>query len=64
MKIIHGINKGILPRFVADSLTDRLRVMPAVIVTGARSTGKSTLVQKLAPGGRCWKLEGMRARNQ
>ena len=36
MKIIHGINKGILPRFVADSLTDRLRVMPAVIVTGAR----------------------------
>ena len=48
MIIIHGMNKEILPRFVADSLTDRLRVMPAVIVTGARQTGKSTLVQKLA----------------
>jgi hypothetical protein len=26
MIIIHAMNKGILPRFVADSLTDRLRV--------------------------------------
>jgi len=54
MIIIHSMNKGILPRFVADSLADRLRVMPAVIVTGARQTGKSTLVQKLAPGGRAY----------
>jgi len=36
MIIIHLMNKDILPRFVADSLTDRLRVMRAVIVTGAR----------------------------
>jgi hypothetical protein len=34
MIIIHFMNKDILPRFVADSLADRLRVMPAVIVTG------------------------------
>ena len=54
MIIIHNMNKEILPRFVVDSLTDRLRVMPAVIVTGARQTGKSTLVQKLAPGGRTY----------
>ena len=37
-----------LPRLVADSLENRLRVMPAVIVTGgARQTGKSTLAQGL-----------------
>jgi len=34
MIIIHFMNKDILPRFVADSLADRLRVMPVVIVTG------------------------------
>jgi predicted AAA+ superfamily ATPase len=48
------MNEKILPRLVADSLTDRLRVMPAVVVTGARQTGKSTLVQKLAPGNRSY----------
>jgi len=42
----------LLPRLVAHSLTDRLRVMPAVVVTGARQTGKSTLAQQLAPGRR------------
>ena len=26
--------------------------MPAVVVTGARQTGKSTMVQELVPGGR------------
>lgn len=41
-----------LPRFVARSLAERLRVMPAVVVTGARQTGKSTLAQSLVPGGR------------
>ena len=41
-----------IPRLVARSLADRLRVMPAVVVTGARQTGKSTLAQALAPGGR------------
>lgn len=41
-----------LPRLVARSLEERLRVMPAVVVTGARQTGKSTLVRALAPEGR------------
>lgn len=40
-----------LPRHLAGSLAKRLEVMPAVIVTGARQTGKSTLVQSL-PGAR------------
>ncbi|MDX2193539.1 MAG: ATP-binding protein [Gemmatimonadales bacterium] len=33
-----------LPRLVEPALRERLRVMPAVVVTGARQTGKSTLV--------------------
>jgi predicted AAA+ superfamily ATPase len=41
-----------LPRLVAASLAQRLRVMPAVVVTGARQTGKSTLVQELVNQGR------------
>ncbi len=40
-----------LPRLVSGALAERLRVMPAVVVTGARQTGKSTLVQELVPGG-------------
>jgi hypothetical protein len=52
MIIMHGVKATTLPRFVADSLADRLRVMPAVVLTGARQTGKSTLAQNLAPGGR------------
>jgi predicted AAA+ superfamily ATPase len=52
MIIIHGVNSHALPRSVAATLADRLRVMPAVVVTGARQTGKSTLVRMLAPGGR------------
>lgn len=38
-----------LPRLVETALAERLRVMPAVIVTGARQTGKSTLVHDLVP---------------
>ena len=52
MIIIHTMNINTLPRLVAGSLHERLRVMPAVVVTGARQTGKSTLVQELVPGGR------------
>ncbi len=39
-----------LPRLVSAALADRLRVMPAVVVTGARQTGKSTLAEQLVPG--------------
>ena len=41
-----------LPRLVQGRLAELLRVMPAVVVTGARQTGKSTLVRELAPGPR------------
>lgn len=41
-----------LPRLVATAMADRLRVMPAVVVTGARQTGKSTLAESLVPGAR------------
>ena len=50
MKIIHGMNP--LPRLVSGALADRLKVMPAVVVTGARQTGKSTLAERLVAGGR------------
>ena len=54
MIIMHAMNTRALPRLVTRSLLDRLRVMPAVVVTGARQTGKSTLVQDLVPGGRSY----------
>ena len=50
MIIIHGMKT--LPRLVGAALSERLRVMPAVVVTGARQTGKSTLVEHLIPGER------------
>jgi len=49
---MHAMDSTNLPRLVAQSLAERLRVMPAVVVTGARQTGKSTLAQELAPGKR------------
>ena len=52
MDIIHGVNADTFPRLLASTLTERLRVMPAVVVTGARQTGKSTLVAALIPGKR------------
>ncbi len=50
MTIIHDMTT--LPRLAGTALAERLRVMPAVVVTGARQTGKSTLVQHLVPGER------------
>lgn len=52
MIIIQGVNDYALPRLAVPSLVKRLGVMPAVVVTGARQTGKSTLVQELIPGRR------------
>src|SRR3954469_1977555 len=40
-----------LPRLAAMVVARALRVMPAVIITGARQTGKSTLVRDLVSGG-------------
>ena len=48
MIIIHVMNDlHLLPRWVTAALETWLRVMPAVVVTGARQTGKSTLVRHL-----------------
>jgi len=33
MIIIHGMNGHMLPRYIQSALTERLRVMPAVVVT-------------------------------
>ena len=52
MDIIHSVDEIALPRLVQPRLAELLRVMPAVVVTGARQTGKSTLVRELAPGPR------------
>src|ERR1700732_5358489 len=40
-----------LPRLAAAALAHAASVMPVTIVTGARQTGKSTLVRDLAPAG-------------
>jgi predicted AAA+ superfamily ATPase len=50
MIIIHDVKT--LPRLVGNALAERLRVMPAVILTGARQTGKSTLAEQLVAGAR------------
>jgi predicted AAA+ superfamily ATPase len=54
MIIICTVTSYPLPRLVAASLVDRLRIMPCVVVTGARQTGKSTLAQELAPDQRVY----------
>lgn len=52
MIIIHRVDPETLPRLAADSLAVRLRTMPALVVGGPRQAGKTTLVQRLAPGKR------------
>jgi predicted AAA+ superfamily ATPase len=52
MDIIHAVKTDVLPRHAASALAGRLRVIPAVVVIGARQTGKSTLAQVLTPGQR------------
>ncbi|MDE0420843.1 MAG: ATP-binding protein [Gammaproteobacteria bacterium] len=41
-----------LPRAIEGRLANHLRVMPAVVVSGARQTGKSTLARRLVPESR------------
>ena len=52
MIIMQDMNKFPLPRLVSASLHQRLAVMPAVVMTGARQTGKSTSARAISPGGR------------
>jgi len=47
MIIIHAMNALPLARAVAGTLDAMMRVMPAVVVAGARQTGKSTLARAL-----------------
>jgi predicted AAA+ superfamily ATPase len=48
MIIIHAMNDShVLPRLLAQPLATALRSFPAVVVTGSRQTGKSTLVRTL-----------------
>ena len=48
MIVIHAMDDSTRPRLVAAALRTRLAAMPAVVLTGARQTGKSTLVQMQA----------------
>jgi hypothetical protein len=52
MIIIHDVEPTPLPRLVGRAMADRLRAMPALVVTGPRQAGKSTLAQHLAPAPR------------
>jgi uncharacterized protein len=54
MIIIHGMSDPSLPRLAAAALRERLAVMPAVVVSGARQAGKSTLVQEQVAGRRIY----------
>ncbi|MGH7831142.1 MAG: ATP-binding protein [Candidatus Binatia bacterium] len=54
MIIIQGVNnphRPFLPRLLAPVVEDSLRQFPVVVLTGARQTGKSTLVQNLPSAG-------------
>src|SRR6188472_2736813 len=51
MIIIQAVNdEAILPRCVDAALGRSLAAMPAVVITGARQTGKSTLARTMEPG--------------
>jgi uncharacterized protein len=47
MIIIHGMD--VFPRAASGVVARRLEVMPAVVLMGARQTGKSTLARELIP---------------
>ena len=54
MIVIHAMSERILPRAVAGTLLSHLSFMPAVVLSGARQTGKSTLAGRLYRGKRRW----------
>lgn len=49
------MNDRTLPRFLIDAVQRVARTMPVVVVTGARQTGKTTLVSELLPGRRTYR---------
>lgn len=50
MIVIHAVND--LPGLAAKVLRELLQTMPAVVVTGSRQTGNSTLTEHLVSGHR------------
>lgn len=58
MIFIHGVD-GIRKRWLDDLLRQALRVMPVVVVTGARQVGKTTLAGVLQPGRRTMTLDDL-----
>jgi len=61
MIIIHAMD--ILPRAIDTIVRSHLKVMPAVVLTGARQTGKSTLVERLFPDRRYHTLDDLDIRD-
>jgi len=62
MDIIHGVDDHVLPRLAGDRVRAHLATMPAVVLTGARQTGKSTLARSLVPSGRYATLDDLDVR--
>lgn len=61
MIIIHGMDT--LPRLLGDALAIHLTAMPVVVLTGARQSGKSTLVLALAGPRSYWSLDDLDVRD-
>ena len=55
----------VVPRALTRAVVRASDAMPAVVVTGARQTGKSTLVRELLPAGRDYlSLDDLDVRDQ
>ena len=59
MDIIHTMDDRVLPRLADERMRAHLAAMPAVVLTGARQTGKSTLARSLRPTGRYATLDDL-----
>lgn len=65
MIIIHVVNELFLSRLLAPAIERGLRALPIVVITGARQTGKSTLVRRLgSPERRYLTLDDLDVRAQ
>lgn len=51
---MHSMTNRDLPRLLTDTVERVGRAMPVVVITGARQTGKTTLVRDLLPGRRTY----------
>ncbi len=62
--MVGGGGTPFLPRLLARSLEDALSVFPVVVITGARQTGKTTLVRRLDPDRAYLTLDDLDIRDQ